>query len=823
MIKDFFPKLDRKPQIYAYSVPQYPGLLKIGYTENDVEKRVAEQFPVIQPNSKPFTICLAESAITYDGRMFDDHAVHDVLRKRGFHKRRGEWFECTTADVRAAVIAVRSGHIDTVRTNDFQARQEQLDAVRCTSAYFRTEKEAHPDHTPKYLWNCKMRFGKCFAAYKLAQVMGFKRVLVITFKPAVQASWESDLTSHVDFTDWKFVKVQEKTSYDGIGRDDRIVAFGSFQDLLGRNEVGGIKSKNEWVHSLNWDMVIFDEYHFGAWRDTAKDLFEPDNSDADADMDLVDNNILPITADYMLYLSGTPFRAIRTGEFLEDQIFNWTYSDEQKAKESWKEPPANPYRALPTMIMMTYQMPESVTQIALGGEYDEFDLNEFFAAEGDGDEAKFKHEDEVQRWLDIIRGKSGISTVEQLKMGAARPALPYSDMRLRPLLQHTLWYLPRVSSCYAMRNLLHKNVNSWYHKDYTIIVAAGTQAGIGVQAYEKAMEQIKVSERSITLTCGKLTTGVTVPQWSGIFMLRSLTSPESYFQAAFRVQSPWEAKAQDATMSNVVMKETCYVFDFAPNRALRQIVDYSCKLNTGVESSEKKVAEFVNFLPVIAFDGSQMIPINAGQILDMAMSGTTASLLAKKWESALLVNVDNSTIEKILANQDAYDAIMRIEGFRKLNGGKNPFELIVNETADIKERRARADEEIPSATEKREITEEEKKVHDLRKKIQERLVKFSTRIPVFMYLTDYREETLEDVILELEPELFRKVTGLDLKDFNMLVEVGVFNRSQMNSAVYAFRRYEDSSLTYAGIDRHSGENIGGWDSTLSPEEFRNLA
>ena len=345
----------------------------------------------------------------------------------------------------------------------------------------------------------------------------------------------------------------------------------------------------------------------------------------DKPTEVVRSRFMKLNADH---LSGTPFRALNSGEFIEEQIYNWTYSDEQRAKENWQGE-HNPYAALPRMVMMTYKIPESIQQIAKQGEYDEFDLNVFFSAKGKGRDCRFVYEDYVQKWLDLIRGSYLETTVDELKLGAKKPALPFADSRLLNVLQHTLWFLPNVASCYAMANLLADRKNTFYH-DYRINVCAGTEAGIGAAALEPVQRSMgdPLATKTITLSCGKLTTGVTVKPWTGIFMLRNLSSPETYFQAAFRVQSPWEVTT-DKGRKEIIKKE-CYVFDFALNRALRQISDYSCRLNIHEGNPEKKVAEFINFLPVIAYDGSSMRQINAGDILDIAMAGTSATLLAKR-------------------------------------------------------------------------------------------------------------------------------------------------------------------------------------------------
>lgn len=828
---NFFPQRpEAHPMIYAYedTNPQYQGLLKVGYTTIDVNKRVAQQYPTKRPDgSVPYRIVYRESAMYPDGSSFTDHDVHRVLRRKQITCMGGEWFRCTVDDVRAAVLAVKN-HTTNVenRVNSFSMRPEQQEAVDKTESYFRSVHEEYSSRYPKFLWNCKMRFGKTFASYQLANRMGFKRILILTFKPAVVSAWREDLNNHIDFEGWQFISRDTKLTYEMADKSRPIVCFGSFQDYLGLDkETGGIKAKNEWVHSTNWDLVIFDEYHFGAWKENAKKLFELEDEDSydSENMDkydrgnAYDETFLPITTTYYLYLSGTPFRALNSGEFIEDQIYNWTYSDEQRAKENWQGD-GNPYAALPRMVMMTYRIPDSIRQIAMQGEFNEFDLNVFFSAKGEGKDARFVYENDVQKWLDLIRGAYLETSVDDLKLGAKRPAMPYADVRLLNVLQHTLWFLPNVAACYAMKNLLMQKQNTFYH-GYTVNVCAGTGAGIGAVALELVLKSMRdpLESKTITLSCGKLTTGVTVKPWTGIFMLRNLSSPETYFQAAFRVQSPWEITT-DSGKKEIVKKE-CYVFDFALDRALKQISDYSCRLNINEDNPEKKVAEFINFLPVIAYDGSTMRQIDAGEVLDIAMAGTSATLLAKRWESALLVNVDNNTLSRLMTNPAAMAALMKIEGFRSLN---EDIQTIINKSEVVKKVKKEGANKL-SSKEKKELSEEEKEYKSKRKQIQEKLIKFATRIPVFMYLTDYRERCLKDVITQLESGLFKKVTGLDVKDFELLISLGVFNDSLMNDAVYKFKRYEDTSLSYTGINRHEGEDHGGWSTVISNADYQSLS
>ena len=823
-----------RPVIYAYSDTRYPGMLKVGFTARSIDVRMKEHYPTLVPGQS-WKVELIRPAMRKDGSVFSDRAVHKVLLNSHIQNPRGEWFRCSTRQVEKAIEAVRNNEVTLLqRTLDFKMRPEQEEAVRKTAAYFWSfaADKTNEGLTAHFLWNAKMRFGKTFTAYQLALRMGWKHVLVLTFKPAVKTAWKEDLLTHRDFKEWTFVEKQENREFNHVGPNQKFVCFASFQDVLGTNSVGGIKATNEWIQQVHWDCIILDEYHFGAWGKNAREYYNKQDlaariaeetqsiyaEDAESKKEMevreaFDEGLMPLETKHYLYLSGTPFRAIASGEFIEEQIFNWTYSDEQRAKENWDDSQGkNPYLSLPKMVMLTYQLPEKIREIAEQGEFCEFDLNEFFRAEDD----IFINEDYVQKWLDLIHGAYAENVVSELKLAGEKPPMPFSDARLLDYLRHTFWFLPSVAACRAMKRLLKKPINRKFFGRYEIIVAAGNEAGMGAEAVNPVYENMGNPQEdcTITLSCGKLSTGVTVKPWTGIFMLRNSSSPETYFQAAFRVQSPWTLN--DERGEEVVLKPLCYVFDFAPNRALRQVADYSCRLNASENNPEQKVEDFIHYLPILAYDGSSMKQIDAAGILDMAMSGTTATLLARRWESALLVNVDNSTLKRLMENEEAMKALMNIEGFRALN---KDIETIINKSEAIKKTKKEKGEKLTSK-EKKELTKEEKEFKSKRKEIQEKLIKFATRIPVFMYLTDYREYTLHDVIHQLEPELFRKVTGLTLSDFDLLVSLGVFNRELMNDAVYKFKRYEDASLTYTGINTHEGENVGGFDTVLSEEIYQ---
>lgn len=686
----------------------------MGQTTRDVRQRVAEQLQTAA--IKNYRIELEATAEPADGSILTDHEVRAALVKKGFENVELEWMRCTVADVQTVLTELRTGQrLSGTHHATFPMRREQAEAVNKTHASFHSIWKEDMHAVPRFLWNAKMRFGKTFTTYQLAKKLGAKRILVVTFKPAVEDAWQTDLDSHVDFEGWQYLSRNSDLNPTEIDRRKPVVYFGSFKE-------------------------DFAAHHPGQW---------------------------------------------------------------------------NPYGALPQMRLLTYQMPHELIAIASAGE---FDLNAFFEASGTGPSAQFKHKGDVQKWLDIIRGSYAPQSVEHLKTGT-RPPFPYSDVRLLPYLQHSFWFLPNVAACHAMANLLAERHNTFWH-DYQAIVAAGSSAGIGLEAVPPVRKAIGsgFDTKTITLSCGKLTTGITVPQWSSILMLRNLKSPETYFQAALRVQSPWSIKNPNGDNPNEqeILKPACFVFDFAPTRALRQLSEYGIGLAPNEPNSENSVKDLVAFLPVLAYDGANMTQIDAGGILDIAMAGTSATLLARKWESALLVNVDNDTLRRILNNPEALAAVERIEGWRAL--GDNVIETIINKSETVKGLKNKAKEKALTPQEKQELTAEEKEYKSKRKQIQEKLIKFATRIPAFMYLTDFRENTLQDVITRLEPGLFQSVTGLTVKDFHLLVQLKVFNTEQMNQAVFAFRRYEDASLRYTGIESHPGlTHYGLYDTVVAKE------
>jgi hypothetical protein len=798
------------------------GLIKVGQTtRRSARERIKQQLGTAYPDLAGVEILLDEVAARNDGTEFSDHDVHAALVANGIKRASGEWFEATLEEVRAAINVVRSGiPFEPKRTHAFSMRPEQRDAVERTAAYFRGYVD--PDRPPKFLWNAKMRFGKTFAAYELAKEMDWTRVLVLTYKPAVQSAWRDDLLGHVDFSGWHFV--DRATPVDKadelLSGSFPVVRFASFQDLNGKSPDGHVKAHNESIHVTDWDCIILDEYHFGAWRDNARDLYDPTDkelAEVEEPEEEVTEEDLGLASARYLYLSGTPFRAITNGEFTEDQTFNWTYVDEQAAKNDWNDAGGpNPYLELPRMEMFAYEIAPGAAGWAEDGEFSGFSLTEYFKAKrvgggngapGPGD-CVFEDPGRVAEFLEMLRGK----LTEQIKVqivAGQKPPFPYEHPNFTDQIKHSVWYMPDVAACFAMHDLLAEHP---YFSGFEIVVAAGPRAGQGADALPPVDAAIGKANKengsgSITLSCGKLMTGVTVREWGAILMLRSLKSPESYFQAAFRVQSPFAFRSPDGGLD--VLKPTCYLFEFDPNRALTLLSEYGLRLAAeGDETPEQAIGRLLNYLPIFGFKGGAMTPLDAGSVLDWATAGIGATALARQWNSPVLVEVNERTLSAVLAEEGLVEKLAQIEDFRALvQNGKQ----VVTATRALKNAKREQGGKL-AAHQKREQTEVAKQ----RREIREKLQKFLARVPVFMYGTDFRETALKDVIESLDSKLFERVTGLTIDDFALLSELGLFHARNMDAAIWQFRQFERSSLRYAEAQPDLDEpgEFGLWDRSV---------
>lgn len=805
-------------RIYAYrlNLEQFSGRIKIGETGRSVHSRVKEQVNTAGL-SDLVEIVMDEPAITANGRAFRDVDVHAVLKKMDgvTHLTEGggvEWFSCSVEQVKSAYNSVYLGAPFTkVRDKTFGLRDEQIEAIMKADRYYRAA--LSDGREPRFLWNAKMRFGKTFAAYHLAKRRDAKRVLVVTYKPAVEDAWQTDLQTHTDFEGWEYFSRDVSNDPSEIDSDTPLVCFSSLQDLRGRTIDGAIKKHNKWIHDVVWDMVIVDEYHYGAWNDATRELLSGEiecgeaefasargeDSEEDVSKDLVER-LDNIKGQVFLCLSGTPFRAIASREFSEEQIFNWTYTNEQCAKVEFSEKRHgqwNPYSALPEMNLLVYKLPEKLRQIAIGGKRNEFDLNTFFAATGNGNDAVFTYKDQVQGWLDWLRGQDVDAVVRALDESMAK-SYPYADTNVLPYMNHSVWFLPTVASVFAMKNLLAEAQNVAFWGQFSVLPVAGTQAGIGRAALPPVHGAIRsgFDSKTITLTCGKLLTGVTIPQWSAILMLNNLESPEAYFQAAFRVQSPWSIwnpNGTDPTEERVV-KPACLVLDFAPTRALRLFADYGMRLGDGLDS-ENDVRELSKYLPVLSFDGTVMQPVDLDEIIDTAFQTTTVD--TRRMQSKRFIHPSASKVERL--SEGVREALMRVTKRRRFNSGVDDDETGINETPELKKGRERG------GGGERSDSDDEQESSLTEQNIAERLSFLATRINAFMYLSDDIEKNLRDVLKTEEATLFRDVMELDKDDMTALVEAGLFNEQAMRLAIHQFRCADVTSFGYTGLNPRSGD------------------
>ena len=805
-------------RIYAYRIKlaELDGRIKVGETERSVSSRVKEQVNTAGL-SDVVEILMDEPAVAANGQPFRDVDVHAVLKRTPevtHHTDGGgvEWFLCSIEQVRSAYNSVFEGETFTmVRDKKFGLRDEQTQAIEMAEAYFSAALKAGRE--PRFLWNAKMRFGKTFAAYHLAKRRGAKRVLVVTYKPAVEDAWQNDLETHVDFEGWFFFSRASVDDPAVFAADIPLVCFSSLQDLRGRNADGAIKEHNKWIHDTEWDLVIVDEYHYGAWNDATRELLsgevgsgedefvaaQGDDAEEDASKDLVER-LDHIKGRAFLCLSGTPFRAIASNEFSEEQIFNWTYTDEQRAKDKFAAEHSNiwnPYGALPQMNLLVYELPENLRKVAVDGERNEFNLNTFFAATGTGKGAVFTHKDQVQGWLEWLRGQDIDAVVRALNAGTAKP-FPYADTKVLPYMNHSVWFLPTVASVFAMRNLLAETQNAPFWNQFTVLPVAGTKAGIGLDALPPVRKAIRngYDTKTITLTCGKLLTGITLPQWSAILMLTNLESPESYFQAAFRVQSTWSLWNPDGTDPNEekIVKPACLVLDFAPSRALRLFADYGMRLGEGT-NADHDVRELSKYLPVLGFDGTTMKPVDLETIIDVAFQ--TATIDTRRMQSRRFI-IPNATKLELLS-EEVRRALMRVTKERQLSSGIDDKKNVINETPELTAGDGKGGDiggrDESDAEQENSLTQDD---------LANRLSFLAKRVNAFMYLSENIEKNLEDVLTTNEADLFRQVMELQKEEMAALVDAGLFNEQAMRLAIHQFRRADVAALSYTGLNAHSG-------------------
>ncbi len=606
------------PVIYAYVTPDNPkhdGWIKIGDTIRDADTRIREQTHTAGLTYQKLWV---HPAFFKTGQSFRDHAFHRYLAKHEIEREAGhEWFYFNGHPERAEEFYYSFVGQDYSKTqqgkqSDYVLRDEQAQAISQTKAYFDANPNPHYQNLPKYayLWNAKPRFGKTLSTYDLIQQMDLQNILIVTNRPAIANSWYDDFDQFVaGKTDYKFVsesdslKNRSPLSYEdfkslAISNPDgvKLLTFVSLQDLKGSLYFGGAYNKLKWIADLRWDMLVIDEAHEGV------DTFKTDKA------------FDRIKRKYTLHLSGTPFKALAQGKFNQEQIYNWSYADEQEAKATWdtSREDENPYEDLPRLNMFTYQMSKMISDdVRQGADLGEsfvdfaFDLNEFFAT---NDSGKFIHDAEVDKWLETL---------------TRNEKYPFSTKKLRDELKHTFWLLDRVASAKALKKKLEDHP---VFEHYEVILAAGDgkddndDSTLGSQkSLDKVRKAVKGSKRTITLSVGQLTTGVTIKEWSAVLMLSNLKSPAQYMQAAFRAQNPYTWNEED----KIYKKENAYIFDFAPERTLIIFDEFANNLSLATAGGggtsggrEENIKRLLNFFPVIAEDrDGQMIEVDASQVL----------------------------------------------------------------------------------------------------------------------------------------------------------------------------------------------------------------
>ncbi len=614
-----------KRKLYAYRVTDsniHEGLFKIGHTDRSVAKRIHEQVGTAGLNAD---LVLQVPAHHTDGRGFTDKDFHRFLIRKGIRQvnlnnSAAEWFafddDVTKLKEYLDEFIVRSPtkvQGTEEEHSGYVLRDEQEAAVAKTLQYMTTHSDA------EFLWNAKPRFGKTLSSYDLVRrLKAYKReqgdmtamnVLIVTNRPAIANSWYEDFVKFISWREEDLRFVSETSALEGteaLTRDAFVelaqkntakvygcIAFVSLQDLKGARLAGGQYDKLQWIWGLSWNLMIIDESHEGIATDKTEKAFAH------------------IRRNATLHLSGTPFKALARGQFTEEQIYNWTYMDEQEMKASWEQrekgipTPVSPYADLPTLHMFTYRMGDAVVEkLKKGTKIGEknvdyaFYLNEFFATDKKG---RFIHEEDVRQFLDNLHQRH----------------YPFSAGKHRDQLAHTFWLLQRVDSAKALAKMLREHP---FFRDYYVVIAAGDGQdlradnregevgrwdGWSEPALDRVRRAIADHDKTITLSVGQLTTGVTVPEWTAVLMLSDIESPERYFQAAFRAQNPY--RYFDEATDTVYKKERAYVFDFAPERTLRLVETMATKLISGadtVATAERKeyIRRLLNYFPVIGED-----------------------------------------------------------------------------------------------------------------------------------------------------------------------------------------------------------------------------
>ena len=645
-----------EPKCYAYTTPEikrHEGWTKIGYTEqDDVKKRIQQQ---TQTADIKFNLEWEKRAVYTDGSgdAFKDKDFHAYLSKKNYEKRPNtEWFHILPKQSLDEFLYFRShrGILETSGVLPYQLRTEQNQAVQQTKDYF----ISHMEDEPEFLWNAKPRFGKTLSTYELCKTLNARKILIVTNRPAIATSWYDDyvkflgtesgyyFVSQVDTLKGRKYVLSREQYVSICNKQKGFIEFVSLQDMKGSIYFGGSIDKLHEVADLYWDVLVIDEAHEGV--DTYKTDVAFDH----------------IKRKYTLHLSGTPFKALANSKFREEEIYNWTYADEQKAKREWdiSHEEENPYAILPQLNLYTYQMSEIIRdKLKKGADFDNdgqteeyaFDLNEFFVTNADG---RFKYDNDVNKFLEAL---------------TSSPKFPFSTEELRQELKHTFWLLNRVDSAKALAKKLKEHP---VFKSYEIVLVAGDgkldNDTENKKAFDKVVKAIQENEKTITISVGQLTTGITVPEWTAVLMLSNVKSPALYMQAAFRAQNPCLFNIN----GDLFRKENAYVFDFDPARTLDIFEQFANDLSSDttkgkgdIDIRKRHVRELINFFPVYGEDDEgEMITLDAEKVLSIPRKIHAVEVVRRGFMSNFLFqNISNI----FSAPQTVVDIIKKFESVKE--------------------------------------------------------------------------------------------------------------------------------------------------------------
>lgn len=718
--------------IYAFSIlnengklDYYNGLKKIGDTSiesikadlrdnsddlKEVARKRIKQYA--GTSGLPYKIDVSRLAIKKDNTFFRDYDVHRVLQRSGIKKEAlgegNEWYKTDVETVVKAIEAVEDGR-NTIDTNEkikeekkIVFRPEQLEAIQQTKEVFKSKK--------RMLWNAKMRFGKTLSALQVIKEEKFTKTLIITHRPVVSDGWFEDFN--------KIFNTEDNYIIGSKGQGERIdylkqidtpfIYFASLQDLRGLSAFGGKHTtENQTVADIEWDFIIIDEAHEGTRTEIAKNV-----------LDIIGKKAK------VLELSGTPFNIL--DDYEEKQVFTWDYVMEQEAKYNWmiehpEEP--NPYEMLPKMNMYTFELQDKFKDKTFVNIEDKaFNFMEFFKV---NDSGKFVYENKVTVFLSEITRDS------------KKNNYPYSKEDFRNNLRHTLWLLPSVASCKALKELMDRHP---IFKEYSIIniVDDGIEDDRDGGAIDSDLERVRTfitdephKTKTITLTVRKLTTGVNIPEWTGIVFLNNTNSPSSYLQAAFRAQTPFFDKEMG-------MKTNAYIFDFAPDRALT-VMTSAAKLNSGVGKKTTKIQKeqmqkFLNFLPILGEKGNGMAVYNVDSLLTKLKIVYAEKAVRTGFEDESLYNDELLTLSDI--DLKDFKDLQAIIG--STNNSKMPKKIDVNKQGLTDEEYDKAEKAKKKKIKELSIEEQEaikklKEAKKQRKTMISILRGISIRIPLMIY------------------------------------------------------------------------------------------